>query len=82
MIITLNASGLLDLNANQGGQFIFGGAVSGTLPDVYSFGGTVGTPPALLNLDQSAVTPEPSSVVLFGTGLVGIILITRKMLFA
>jgi PEP-CTERM motif len=70
--INLNSAGLALLNTSQGGTAFFGGFVPGaSLGPGGAFGGTQGIPVATLNLTTAPV-PEPSTLLLLGTGLLGI----------
>ena len=63
-----------DLTGGQWSYFHFASAL--TLPGTYTTG--VGT---LTIVDDSTATPEPSSLVLLGTGLFGLAAMGRKRLF-
>jgi len=79
--ITLNALGLADLFAAEGGNFTFGGVVSpitiSGFDDPSIFGFTGGTPVAQLTLSTTAV-PEPFTFSLVGTGLAGAVAMRRR----
>jgi hypothetical protein len=79
--IALNALGLADLLASEGGNFTFGGVVSpitiSGFDDPSIFGFTSGTPVAQLVLSTTSV-PEPLTLSLFGAGLAGAIAMRRR----
>jgi len=76
--ITLDAAGLALLNSDQGGLVFLGGGVNGAnaAQTVQIFGFTNGNPPAMLLTVQTA--PEPSTLVLLGAGLLGILVVARR----
>lgn len=73
--IVLNSSGIAHLNANQGAQVLFGGAVTPVSDYAEMFGYTSGAPIAYLEFSSSV--PEPGSIALLATGLAGL-LVARK----
>jgi hypothetical protein len=84
MIVTfnLNAAALAAINSNHS-LFAFGGALASLNGafDQYIFGGT-GDPSDLiqlaLNTSPSAPVPEPATMTLLGTGLIGLAAAARK----
>jgi hypothetical protein len=75
----LNAGAVTELNAALGGAFALGGAIVGGCPvegpmclwSAFEFSSFVGTQRLVLEVSQSEV-PEPMSLLLVGTGLVGL----------
>jgi hypothetical protein len=81
--ITLNSAALADIVAHQGGHIFIGGIDSGetsTTTSAYDFAFSGPGNVTSLNLTTAPVaTPEPASVVLFGTLLIGsIVALHRK----
>ncbi|MGD0014054.1 MAG: PEP-CTERM sorting domain-containing protein [Bryobacteraceae bacterium] len=79
--IPLNATALSLLNAAQGSQFLFGGAVDIIDPSllVEFFGYTDGTPVAMLDLNSTAI-PEPGMIGMLLGGLAALGLARRRRL--
>ncbi len=78
--IALNSAGLSWLTANEGGNIVLGGDSPQPGPNAaFIFGGSVFTPSNSLDIATSAqVIPEPTSVLLFGSGILGIAAALRR----
>jgi hypothetical protein len=72
---TLNAAARADIAAGAGGFFSIGGSLQGSLnPDEALFGGSssAGIQRLVLETAPTATVPEPASMLLVGTGLLGL----------
>jgi len=76
---TLNASAIGDINAAKGGFFSVGGDLTSQDGNDFLFGDSTGFVQELvLNVGPAAAVPEPSSLVLFSLGLVGLVIGTAR----
>jgi hypothetical protein len=78
--ITLNGTALAAIQAAEGGDFAIGGSLIGIPPNDYIFGDSIGVPLTTLVLTTSATTPEPSSLLLMISGVVGLAGVARRKL--